>query len=131
MGKNRRRSARAFICPCTALIVRMSPLPANLAIYESICAVSSQMVDAARENDWDRLVTLERQVAELRHQLQPYDELPLSMAEIEHKRNLIQRILDDDAEVRRHTEPWMEQVRRFLGAGTAQRKLEHAYGAMR
>ena len=37
------------------------------------------------------------------------------------KAALIQRVLDDDAEIRRHTEPWMEKVRQLLG-GTAKRR---------
>jgi flagellar protein FliT len=45
------------------------------------------------------------------------------------KRTLIQRILDDDAEVRRHTEPWMEQVRQFLGGSARRKQVEGAYGA--
>ncbi len=35
--------------------------------------------------------------------------------EIARKRGLIQQLLDDDAEIRRHTEPWMEHVRKLLG----------------
>jgi flagellar protein FliT len=45
------------------------------------------------------------------------------------KRSLIQRILEDDAEVRRHTEPWMEHVRQFLGDGLRRRDVEKAYAA--
>ena len=42
---------------------------------------------------------------------------------------VIQRILDDDAEIRRHTEPWMEQVRRFLGGRNSRDRVERAYGS--
>jgi flagellar protein FliT len=41
---------------------------------------------------------------------------------------MIQRILKDDAEVRRHTEPWMEQVRRFLNGDARKRQVDRAYG---
>lgn len=109
----------------------MLDMPSNIAIYESICALSSRMVLAAQENDWDGLVELEREVVALRELLAPLDDHVLSAHEIELKRSLIHRILADDAEVRRHTEPWMEQVRRFLGAGANQRRVESAYGAMR
>jgi flagellar protein FliT len=49
--------------------------------------------------------------------------------EAEKKRDLIRRILQDDAEVRRHTEPWMEHVRRFLNGGAKKRQVDRAYGA--
>jgi flagellar protein FliT len=45
------------------------------------------------------------------------------------KRRLIERILENDAEVRRHTEPWMEHVRQFLGNGVRRRDVEKAYAA--
>jgi flagellar protein FliT len=50
---------------------------------------------------------------------------------MERKRELIQRILRDDAEVRRHTEPWMEQVRRFLTGNVHQRQANRACGTGR
>ena len=53
----------------------------------------------------------------------------LSSGELKLKSELIQRILADDAEVRRHTEPWMEQLRKFLGSGAKRRQVEHLYGA--
>jgi flagellar protein FliT len=40
---------------------------------------------------------------------------------------LIERILDDDAEIRRHTEPWMEHVRHLLGDNRRLRELQRAY----
>ena len=91
---------------------------------------SAQMVAAAQANDWERLVTLERSVAALRDLLMADDDNSrLSAAEIELKRSLIQRILQDDAEIRRHTEPWMEHVRKFLGGGRQRKRVERAYGA--
>jgi flagellar protein FliT len=40
---------------------------------------------------------------------------------------LIERILDDDAEIRRHTEPWMEHVRHLLGDNKRLLELQRAY----
>lgn len=105
-------------------------MPSQIELYEEMNGLSSRMVDAARANDWDRLIELERAVAALRDTLMSEDDnASLGIAEIERKRFLIQSILDDDAEVRRHTEPWMEQVRKFLGQGNLQRKMEQAYAA--
>jgi flagellar protein FliT len=53
----------------------------------------------------------------------------INISERERKATLIQRILADDAEIRRHTEPWMEQVRQFLGGARKKRQVDQTYGA--
>lgn len=110
----------------------MASMPSQIERYEEMSALSARMVEAAQCNDWEALVMLEKSVAALRDTLvtetEGYASLSLSPAETEMKRALIQRILDDDAEVRRHTEPWMEQVRQFLGGAATRRKVERAYG---
>lgn len=107
----------------------MLSMPTQIEIYEDMSALSAQMVEAARSQDWDRLVGLEKSVSTLRETLAEDDSASLSRTEVERKRSLIQRILDDDAEVRRHTEPWMEHVRQFLGGESMRRNVERAYGA--
>ncbi len=108
----------------------MHAMPAPLEIYEQMCALSSRMVEAARANDWDRLIALERAVAELREALLHTGDVGTeSPEEAERRRALIRRILEDDAEVRRHTEPWMEKVRRFLTGHARQSPLDRACGA--
>ena len=111
------------------MMATMHAMPTQMDIYEQIGVLSARMVDAARANDWDHLVMLEHDVRQLREQLTDNTELDPAPVDIERKRSLIQQILDDDAEVRRHTEPWMEQVRRFLGAGAQRRRVERAYQA--
>ena len=86
----------------------MLSMPSQIDTYKEICALSARMVEAARANDWDQLVSLERNVASLRDGLLGNDDnASLSNQELDLKHGLIQRILDDDAEIRRHTEPWM------------------------
>ena len=105
-------------------------MPSQIDTYKEICALSAQMVEAARANDWDQLVSLERNVASLRDGLMGEDDnASLSHQELDLKHGLIQRILDDDAEIRRHTEPWMEQVRRFLGGRSTRERVEQTYGS--
>ena len=93
-------------------------MPTQIDRYEEISALSARMVDAARRGDWDGLVDLERHVAALRDGLiseaSPMVGSSEALPEMARVRGLIQQILDDDAEVRRHTEPWMEQVRQLL-----------------
>lgn len=104
-------------------------MPAQIEIYEQMSALSTRMVEAARANDWEKLIDLERAVASLRNTLLNDDGAPSDPDEAARKRDLIQRILKDDAEVRRHTEPWMEQVRRFLSGGARKQQVDKLYGA--
>jgi flagellar protein FliT len=107
-------------------------MSAQIEIYEQMCALSARMVEAARASDWDQLIDLERSVANLRQTLLNEPEGgTIDAFEAEKKRALIQQILRDDAEVRRHTEPWMEQVRRFLSGDTRKRQVDRAYGTGR
>jgi flagellar protein FliT len=111
----------------------MLSMPDQLDLYEEIRALSADMVNAARANDWERLVTLECSVAALRDELiansGPGPDAGASATENDHKRGLIQQILEDDAEIRRHTEPWMEHVRQFLGSQNRRKQVQHAYAA--
>lgn len=103
-------------------------MPSQIELYEEMSALSSRMVAAARGGDWDTLIDLEQGVARLRDTLLVTHD-NLSSTDAERKRLLIQRILDDDAEIRTHTEPWMEQVRRFLGTANRRDRVAKAYGA--
>lgn len=99
-------------------------------MYETMGTISAQMVEAAAACDWDRLVALEKDCAGLAHHLESNDKAqPLAGEERERKAALIRQILANDAEVRRHTEPWMEQVRQYLGGGARERNVRRAYGA--
>ncbi len=91
-------------------------MPSQVELYEQMSLLSSSMVAAVRARDWDRLVELERDASCLRDTLTTAPEGSESLAaDLARKHSLIRSILDDDAEVRRHTEPWMERVHQFLG----------------
>jgi len=108
----------------------MLPMPSQIEIYQEMSALSARMVEAAQSQDWDSLVTLEKSVSTLRDTLMVEDDnTGLAPDERGLKAALIQRILDDDAEIRRHTEPWMDHVRQFLGGTARRRQVENAYGA--
>lgn len=110
----------------------MLAMPSQIDIYEDMSALSARMVTAARAQNWEQLVELESAVARLRNSLRGKDDnSTLDADEAERKRSLIQRILDNDAEIRRHTEPWMEHVRQFLGTQASRKRVERAYGASR
>lgn len=108
----------------------MLPMPAQIEIYEQMCALSTRMVEAARAKDWERLIDLERSVSGLRATL-VHESVggTVDAFETEKKSALIKQILRDDAEVRRHTEPWMEQVRSFLTGNMRQHTGDTAHSA--
>ena len=105
-------------------------MPSQIELYEAMSLLSSRMVAAARASDWDSLIELERRIAGLRSTLMavPDDNSALA-TDLAGKRALIQRILEDDAEVRRHTEPWMERLRQFLGDGARYRDIRKGCAA--
>lgn len=107
----------------------ITAMPSQIEKLHEMGALSARMVQAAQAHDWEQLVDLERSVSSLRNSLAGEDESLGSTDDRTLKAALIQRILDDDAEIRRHTEPWMEHVRQFLGDGARQRQVEKAYGA--
>jgi flagellar protein FliT len=106
----------------------MFPMPTQIEIYEEMSALSRQMVEAAHAHDWERLIGLEKSVAALRTKLPVDDDnAALAPGQLTRKRELIQGILENDAEVRTCTEPWMEQLRQFLdGRG---KRTRQAYSA--
>jgi len=108
----------------------MHRMPSQIELYEEMSLLSSRMVEAARAGDWDNLIELEHGVATLRNTLMATPEDSTAPAtDLVRRRSLIQRILEDDAEVRRHTEPWMEHVRKYLGDSVRRRDVEKAYAA--
>lgn len=112
------------------MMATMHRMPSQIDLYEEMSQLSSRMVDAARAGEWDSLIELERDVTGLRNVLMAIpDDSNSPAGDLARKRSLIQRILEDDAEVRRHTEPWMEHVRQFLGDGQHRRDVEKAYAA--
>jgi flagellar protein FliT len=126
-GERSRRSFRERPGPPAATMRRM---PSQIEMYQDMSTLSARMVAAARARDWDTLIGLERAVAALRDRLMALDDnASLSEAELGLKADLIRRILDDDAEIRRHTEPWMERVRQFLGDRRRRPAAEPAGGA--
>lgn len=104
----------------------------TLPLYEAMHHLSSEMLLAARANDWDQFCLLESEAAELRERLmrseQPSDAALLDEAGRARKIALIQQILAEDREIRSHTDPWLDQVRTLLAGNSRQRALNNAYG---
>jgi len=103
----------------------------TLTHYEAMCRLTGMMTEAARDNDWGLLGSLEREVAALRNHLQAQDangmHYDLNESERMRKRELILRMLADDREIRRYTEPWMASVRALLAGAALERNVRRAY----
>ena len=105
-------------------------MASQIDIYKDMSTLSAQMVEAAHAHDWELLICLEKSVAALRNKLPRVDDnATLSPDELAIKRDLIQGILENDAAVRTCTEPWMEQLRGFLGNSNKRRRARQAYEA--
>ena len=106
----------------------------TLARFESMSTLSGAMVEAAQANDWDQLVVLEHEIAAIRVELMRIepDDRPsagLTEADAARKAALITAMLRNDAEIRRHVEPWLASTRELLGSAHRDRAVRSAYGA--
>ena len=102
--------------------------PQIITTYETILAITGQMLEAARNDEWDRLVALEKNCKKLVEELiAENDGLPLSSQFQQRKAEIIRKVLADDAEIRNITEPWMMQLQNLLGSAGRERKLSEAY----
>lgn len=99
-----------------------------IAAYQAILAVTDQMLQAAKNSDWDKLVALERNCKHLTNQLmEQHTRQPLSEAQQKKKIDLIQQILARDAEIRTLTEPQIARLQNMLTNHHHQRKLRQTY----
>jgi len=82
-----------------------------LNYYEAIERASQDMLDAARNGNWDQVVKLEGAcallISQLRHAAAGKQ---LGSEEAQLKSRIMQRILVNDAEIRNLAEPWLEQL---------------------
>lgn len=110
-----------------------------IKLYENVADLSTQMLDAARDRDWNRLAELESrctsQVDILRQQqtlppARPAGTTDTDMPEALRTRKivLIHKILANDREIRTITEPWMEELTSLMQRAGTERKLSRAYG---
>ncbi|WKB55109.1 flagellar protein FliT [Eleftheria terrae] len=88
---------------------------ALLGYYEAIEQASEDMLQAARDGDWDRVVKLEGAcavlISQLKHAAASRD---LEPEEARRKSKIMQRILLNDAQIRNLAEPWLEDLDRLL-----------------
>lgn len=88
---------------------------ALLQYYEAIEQASEQMLEAARQGDWDQVVKLEGACAVLISQLKHAAvDTTLGKEERQIKSRIMKRILVNDSQVRHLAEPWIEDLDQLL-----------------
>ncbi len=106
----------------------MSEQEHTLEIYASIALTTGQMLHAAEESDWDRLIELEHDCSALIEKLKRTDAGAGAGARfVQRKVAFIRKVLADDAEIRKFTEPWMTQLEAYLGSARREHRLRRAY----
>lgn len=100
-----------------------------IANYESLSALMEQMREAAEHGEWDQLIRIEQQCGELVAAIKPLDaETKLDEATRQHKNQLIQKMLANDAEIRKHTQARMGQLQHLMQSNRQEQRLQQTYG---
>lgn len=100
-----------------------------LSAYDTLSATTGHMLAAARSADWDRLVSLEQDCADivaLLASIENEDPLPVSIRE--RKTALLRKVLADDAAIRDITQPYLRRLEAMLGTNRCEQRLLNAYG---
>ena len=111
----------------------------TVALYLSVADITSKMLAAARNSDWEGLCALEADCASQVRVLKSIESkatsekaengVPLTHATRLRKRALIEQILADDREIRQLTESWIAQLSSLLNRPRVERQLSMAYGS--
>jgi flagellar protein FliT len=85
---------------------------------------------AAIADEWDRLAVIEQQCRELVAAMKMADaRIMLDEAASQYKKQLINKILADDTEVRIRVHAWMSQLELSMQSNRQEQRLLQAYGA--
>src|SRR5512135_420025 len=95
--------------------------------YQTLSGITGQMRNAAASGDWVRLVALEQECKRKVEEIKPHDVVPSSPDERAQKIALLKKILADDADIRKRTETWMEQLQRIMQNSRSTQKLQQTY----
>ena len=87
--------------------------------YKAIEKASQDMLEAARTGNWDQVLKLEGAcallIAQLKHTAAGRT---LGADEAQFKSRIMQRILVNDAQIRRLAEPWLDELDELLAGHT-------------
>jgi len=100
------------------------------ACYEAIAGLSEEMVGAAELGDWEGVSALERECAAHMERLGHGQRLALSREELQRKRDLMMRILANDARVRALVCPRQDELMRLVSGERRSIGARQAYAAV-
>ncbi len=96
--------------------------------YAKISAVTSQMLAAAQDGDWDLLCELEVDCTHFVDALKQIDNGPQTFETMSNKKiNYIKNILENDRQIRALVNPWMDKLNGLMNHRQTERKLTQAY----
>ncbi|ANH76535.1 flagellar protein FliT [Ralstonia insidiosa] len=99
--------------------------------YEAIARLTAEMVNAAEVGNWEIVSTLESESAAYVDALRRSEPHPtLSRDDIERKRTLLVRILEDDARVRAMVYPRLDRLQKRIDTARRANTASNAYGSM-
>lgn len=98
-----------------------------LSLYRKISIVSTEMVESARQGDWDALVQAEHRCKALISELRALGEREMTPEEFEEKRRIFRKMLAEDAEIRDLAQPWMRRLQAILASASNERRLDVSY----
>jgi flagellar protein FliT len=93
--------------------------------YQTIADISSRMLNLARTDKWDQLVELGQTYQSEVEKLRSLDDL--GEEDRSARRNLLTRILDDDANIRRLASPELRRLEVLLGNMKRQQNVLRTY----
>jgi flagellar protein FliT len=103
-----------------------------LALYAQLSALTSRMRQAARAADWDGLIALETECADVSSRLMKRDDsIPRTPDYQRRKADLIRKVLEDDAEIRQNVNERLAGLWRLIDGRKNVERLNAAYGAER
>lgn len=98
--------------------------------YRLMADASHRMLDAARDDDWDRVCAVEQECSRLIKDLSTMGDLaPADPALRQQKLELMRRVLADDAEIRLLTQPWLKKLDTMLRSPDNAARLGRVYGS--
>lgn len=100
----------------------------TIMTYKAILEITRKMLSAARNNQWDELIVLEKECRSLTEKLMNNNPEPILNEDLlKNKINMIHEILNEDAQIKAITQPWMEKLQHMLNTTDHSHKTRQAY----
>jgi len=96
--------------------------------YEALWVLTRQMLEAAGNSDWDRLIVLQHEREVVVAGIQAAGAISLESSATQARLvQVIRQIMEADAQIRLLTETWMTELSGILGSLGTEQKLQQAY----